>query len=112
VWTNGHWGEERWDRLCRQLCENFGPASAAKIIETLVYTVGGERITIPSIQDLERRARDRKICDVFRGNYQECAIRFGLSETTIRRVVHKQQMIDRGIGRERLNENDRNNKPY
>ena len=93
--ANNHWSEERLDNLCKQLCADFGPASAAKIIETVVCTIGGERITIPSIQDLQRRERDRKICTVFRGDYQEITARFDVSETTARRVVLKQRMIDR-----------------
>lgn len=60
---NNHWSEERWNNLCKQLCADFGPASAAKIIETIVYTIGGERITIPSLQALQHRERDRRICN-------------------------------------------------
>jgi len=93
--ANNHWSEERWDNLCTQLCANFGPASAAKIIETIIHTIGGERLTIPSIQDLEKRERDRRICNYHRGDYEETAARFGIHVNTARRVVLKQLMIER-----------------
>lgn len=94
--TNNHWNNnDRWDTLVKQLCSDFGPDSTAKIIETIVYTIGGERITMPSIYDLERRARDRKICDVFRGDYREIAVRFALSMNQVRRIIKRQRMIDR-----------------
>lgn len=92
---NNHWSEERWERLTKRLCADFGPASAAKIIESIVYEIGGERVTIPNLQDLQRRERDRKICNVFRGDYQEITARFAVSETTARRVILKQHIIDR-----------------
>ncbi len=93
--ANNHWSEERWDGLCKQLCADFGPASAAKIIETVIATIGGERITIPTIQDLQRRERDRQIWSCFRGDYQEIMVRFSISETTARRVILKQRIIER-----------------
>ncbi len=93
--ANNHWSEERWDNLCKQLCADFGPASAAKIIETIVYTIGGERLTIPSIQDIEKRERDRRICNFHRGDYLETAARFNVHVNTARRVVLKQRMIER-----------------
>jgi Mor family transcriptional regulator len=93
--VNNHWNEEQWMNLNKQICENFGPMLAAKIMETIITTIGGARITIPSIQDIERRERNRKICDVFHGDVQECAARFGVSGSTIRRVIMKQRMIDR-----------------
>ena len=93
---NNHWSEECWDGLCKQLCADFGPALAAKIVETIVSSpIAGARMTIPTIQDLQRRARDRKICSLFTGDYIALAERFGLSETSVRRIVLKQRMIDR-----------------
>jgi Mor family transcriptional regulator len=88
--VNNHWSEERWDSLCKHLCADFGPASAAKIIETIVYSIGGERLTIPSLQDIQDRERDRRICNQFRGdNIAE------LHATTIRRIILKQRIMDR-----------------
>ena len=95
---NNHWSEERWDNLCKQLCADFGPASAAKVIETIVYTVGGERITIPSIKDLERRERNRRICNFHRGNVEETASHFNLHVETIRRILLQQRTLDRSRG--------------
>lgn len=91
--ANRHWGEERWDCLCKQLCENFGPEAAAKIIETIVTTIGGERITLPNLQDIEMRARNRKICNLYRGDYGEIMARFNISINTVRRILKKQRTI-------------------
>ena len=99
---NNHWSEGRWDDLCKQLCADFGPEDAAKIIQTIVYTIGGERITLPSIQDLERRERDRRICDYHRGSIAETAARFNVSENTARRALLRQRIIDRN----RIKEDD------
>lgn len=89
------WMEERWARLCKNLCADFGPASAAKIIETIVCAIGGERVTIPSQADLQRHKRNRQIYAVFRGDYNEISARFGISVDIARRVVMQQRMIER-----------------
>lgn len=93
--ANNHWSEERWDNLHKQLCADFGEASAAKIVETIVHTIGGERITIPSIHDLQCRERDRRVCNYFTGNYAETAQRFSMSERQARRIILKQRMLER-----------------
>lgn len=94
--ANGdRWSEDRWNRLVTRWISDFGPDAAARMIESTIYECGSERITIPSIKDLQRRERDRKICSLFQGNYQELAARFDLDECTIRRIILKQRMIDR-----------------
>ncbi len=97
--ANNHWSDKRWDELCKQFCADHGPVVAAKIIQTIVNIRGGERITIPSIQDLERRERDRKIFSLFwgeyHGDYQAIALRFGISEATVRRIILKQRILER-----------------
>ncbi len=93
---NNHWSEERWERLTKRLCADFGPASAAKIIESIVYEIGGERVTIPNLQDLQRRERDRKICNLHTGdNTSELAVRFSLHENSIRRILLSQRFRQR-----------------
>lgn len=94
--ANNHWSEERWDSLCKQLCADFGPEAASKIIKTIIYTIGGERITLPSIQDLQKRERDRQICLLDRGdNHPELAERFQTSVRTVERAILKQRILDR-----------------
>jgi len=92
---NNHWSEERWNRLLEQWCIDFGPKAAAKIIQCSIVAIGGERITIPSIKDIERRERDRRVCAFFCGDYRESSVRFGISISTARRIIMKQRMIDR-----------------
>ena len=92
---NNHWSEERWNRLVEQWCIDFGPESAAKIIQSSIVAIGGERITFPSLKDLERRERDRRICDFHRGDFSETAAHFGISDCTARRAVLKQRMLER-----------------
>ncbi len=94
--VNNHWSEERWTRLVKRWCSDFGPEAAAKIVESTIYECGGERLTLPSLQDLQRRERDRKICDLFTGNnILELAERFRVEHKTIRRAVLRQRIIDR-----------------
>lgn len=102
--ANNHWSEERWDRLITRWCADFGPDAAAKMIESTISECGGERITFPSLKDLQRRDRDRRICNYHRGNYEETAARFGVHVNTARRVVLRQRIIDRSNGREKIND--------
>lgn len=96
--ANNHWSEGIWTRLVKRWCSDFGPEAAAKIVESTIYECGGERLTLPSVADLARRDRDRRICNYHTGNYAETSARFSISETTARRVVLKQRMIDRSKG--------------
>lgn len=94
--NNSHWSEERWNRLIEQWCADFGPEAAAKIMQSSISAVGGERMTFPSLKDLETRERDRRICTLDLGNnHAELAERFGVHVCTIRRVILKQRMINR-----------------
>jgi Mor family transcriptional regulator len=90
-----HWSEEKWLRLVEQWCADFGPDLAARIIQSTVAAVGGERLTIPSLQDLQTRERDRRICNYHRGDCAETSARFDVSVATVRRVLLRQKMIDR-----------------
>lgn len=93
--NNHKHSEVRWNRLVEAWCADFGPEAAAKIMQSSIAAIGGERMTFPSLRDLQRRERARRICTVFCGNYQETAARFDLSEEQIRRIIQKQRMIDR-----------------
>ena len=93
--ANNHWSEDRWARLVERWCEDFGPEAAAKIIESSIAACGGERMTWPSLQDLQRRDRDRRICTYHRGSVEETALRFGVDGHTVRRALMKQKFIGR-----------------
>ena len=71
-----------------QLCSNFGPASADAIMEIFIYTLGGMRITVPTLKALDRRERNRKIRRKFKGDYKELMQPFNLTEGQIRRIVN------------------------
>ena len=69
-------------------------ASAAMLI--LIRTLGGIRLTIPTISQLSRDARNKRIRQLFHGgNYHELAARFGVNPTTVRRIVHGKRNKER-----------------
>lgn len=77
--------EELYNRLCLT-SEQLTPRAVMKVI---IQTLGGSRISIPTLKYIERVERDKKIRSVFHGgNYRELAVRFGLTENSIRRIVH------------------------
>jgi Mor family transcriptional regulator len=93
---NNHWSEERWQRLVEQWCADFGPEAAARIIQSTITAVGSERMSFPSIADLQRRERDRQICNLDLGdNHSELAERFGCGLRTVERVILRQRIMDR-----------------
>lgn len=76
------------DGLFQRLCSDFGEASGFSIIKTIVEELGGLRVSIPGLQDLEREERDRRILSLFNGrNYIDLADRFGLSPRQVRHIV-------------------------
>lgn len=77
------------EQFFSRLCFEFGDQQARAVFQVLVEEVGGMRLTVPSLRDLERSERDRRIRKEFTGfNHQELALRFGLSVSQIRRVVN------------------------
>ena len=101
--ANNHWSEERWDRLTKRLCADFGPAAASKIIESIVYEIGGERVTFPSVKDLSRKQRNMRICRLFEkgSTYEELSVNFDLSTINIKRIIHR---YDNGHGKDQPDE--------
>lgn len=80
--------EALYNRLC-SMPELLTPQTVMKII---IQTLGGCRISIPTLKYLERFERNKKIRNIFcGGNYRELAIRFGLTESMIRKIVHKSE---------------------
>ncbi len=77
--------EELYNRLCMPV--KLTPSGAMKI---LIQTLGGSRISIPTLKYLDRIERDKRIRNEFHGgNYRELSVRFGLTEHSVRRIVHR-----------------------
>jgi Mor family transcriptional regulator len=77
VMTTKSDNREALDGLYHRLCTDFGESSGLAIIRTITEELGGLRVSIPDLQDLEREERDRKIRALFNGNnYYELAQRF------------------------------------
>ncbi|MFA5352927.1 MAG: Mor transcription activator family protein [Thermodesulfovibrionales bacterium] len=75
-------------RLFRRLCNEMGAESGEKVIKLIVEELGGLRVNIPSLHDLYRLERDRKILAMNRGtNHKEIAIIFNISVQQVRRVI-------------------------
>jgi Mor family transcriptional regulator len=72
-----------------QLCSDFGHASGEAIMRLFINMLGGMRITVPTIKEINRKERDQKIRNMFHGdNHRELAKVFDLTEGQIRRIVH------------------------
>jgi Mor family transcriptional regulator len=79
---------EALDRLFHRLRADFGPASGQAIIKTIIEELGGLRVSIPGLDDLYREERDSRINTAFNGrNYEELAIRWGLSIRQVRYII-------------------------
>jgi len=83
---------EALQSLFQRLCNDFGQSSGKKIIETIIFELGGLRVSIPTSKDFYRVERDRRICNRFNGtNYTELAIMFGLSVNMVRKIVNRKE---------------------
>ncbi len=74
-------------RLVMNLCPN---ASGNDVLRVMYEELGGMRITVPTIRELEIEARDRRVRLKFRGdNHKQLAEQFGLSVRQVRRIVNR-----------------------
>lgn len=77
--------EEAFDMLRR----NYGNL-APQIINDLVISFGGLRLTFPDLQDLYREERNRRIRCEFTGfNYAELGIKYRLHPRMIKKILVK-----------------------
>ena len=82
---------EALDRLFHRLQSEFGETSGRAIIRTILEELGGLRVCIPDLNELYREERDAKIRAAFNGrNYEELAVRWGLSVRRIRYIIDRQ----------------------
>lgn len=85
----GHGNHRELEELYHRLCMVSAPLTPPAVIKVIIQTLGGSRISIPTLKYLERIERNKQIRNAFYGgNYRELATRFGLTENMIRRVVH------------------------
>ncbi len=87
-----HWweGRDAIHAFGKRMIAEYGQSVGAAILQALFEEVGGMRIRVPTITDLQRIQRDDRIRTLFDGrNHQELALRFGLTETHIRRILEK-----------------------
>lgn len=69
--------------------EELGVDHARVVMMLLIDELGGLRITVPTMDEVERARRDKKIRTLFRGdNTAELGVRFDLSSRQIRRIVN------------------------
>ena len=75
-------------QLFERLESDFGN-QADKIINTIIEMAGKERVTIPGYDYCHRKERNEKIIREFNGgNYRELALKFNLSQGTIRQIIN------------------------
>ena len=88
--------KEMLNALFSRLVTEHGPDIGTRAFRAVIEELGGLQIRIPSVLDLEREERDRRVRQLFDGfNTMELAIRFGLSTRQIRRIVRTQPVITR-----------------
>ena len=77
--------------LSHRLATNFGAEPAAEMLRALVDTCGGQRITIPTLADLERERRDMEIRLAFdKGTtIRELSITHRISYSRIKQVLNR-----------------------
>ncbi len=82
--------QEAIEQCVYRLATICGSADPRIILRILYEELGGMRLNIPTIKDLEIEERDRRIRLAFNGvNYHELAVRWGLSVRHVRRIVNK-----------------------
>lgn len=71
----------------KRVVESIGVSSALK----LVKASGGINQYIPVYDCVTSAARDRLIREEFSGNYQDLAIKYGISEAWVRSIIDKER---------------------
>ena len=72
----------------RKLVAECGLDCHRKCLEMIFGILGGMRMTIPDLDELYRRERNRRIRNEFHGNnYEELAIKYRLQIRQVRNIV-------------------------
>ena len=78
------------DQFFARLQRELGEQLAEVVVEMMVVELGSVRLTFPSLADLERQQRNRRIQTLFNGaNLQELALRFDLHPSHVRRILSR-----------------------
>lgn len=78
------------DQFFKRLQRELGEQLAEVVVEMMVVELGSVRLTFPSLADLERQQRNRRIQTLFNGaNLQELALRFDLHPSHVRRILSR-----------------------
>ena len=86
--------KEMLNALFSRLVTEHGPDIGTRAFRAVIEELGGLQIRIPSVLDLEREERDRRVRQLFDGfNTMELGIRFGISARHVRRIVRSQSAI-------------------
>lgn len=88
---------EAIERLFRRFERDLGPlAEKAKL--ALVVELGSMRLTVPSLQTLEREQRNQRVCLEFKGNnIPELSERYSMSQRCIRKVLSAQRQCVQNV---------------
>lgn len=89
--------------LFKQLYATFGEKSGDEVINIIVQEIGGFRVSIPDLKDLNRMERNRKIREQFFSEiksgderervYRILADRWGMSRVQVRRIVNEREGV-------------------
>ena len=78
--------------VCLSCAVVTGNESGRRIEEHFVRRLGGARLTVPTLAELERREKHRKIKKKFKGdNHKQLAAEFGCSVQAIYSIVAKKE---------------------
>ena len=81
---------EMFEQCLKRICHEFGLESGRAIMRVFIEELGGFRITVPTIKDLEREETYRRIRAKFNGaNINELAEQYGITPRHTRRIVNE-----------------------
>ena len=77
------------------LIERIGSQAALQAIEVMLLVMGGARLRMPTIEDLQRNRRNVRIQALYNGeNTSELAERFDISRRQVLRIVNNQVEVE------------------
>jgi Mor family transcriptional regulator len=83
---------EALNTLFRRLYVDFGTTSGGAIVRAIVEELGGLRVSVPDLRDLEREERDRRIRVQCNGtNYYALAGRHGITVRQVRNIIDNER---------------------